>query len=74
MIGLTYNYTKETCSPNDLGCLQMFANGHTPAEIGLSLGLTELRVVLHLKSVEEKLGARNQLHAIVLAMRLHLIQ
>lgn len=74
MIVVTHNHTATTLSPDELECLKMTADGHIPNEIGLALALTEDQVLLHLTSVETRLGARNQLHAIVIAMRLNLIK
>ncbi|WP_411033413.1 hypothetical protein [Shinella sp. BYT-45] len=54
-------------------CLQLAANGRTPADIVLETDLTLPRVTEALRSAVDKLGARNITGAITRAVRLGLI-
>ncbi len=48
--------------------LQLIADGHRLEEIGLTLELPEPEIEQLMKTVEEKLGASNRLHAVTIAV------
>ena len=54
-------------------CLELAANGRTPADIVLDIDLTTACVNGILRSAVEKLGARNIVGAIARAVRLDLL-
>ncbi|MEW9614209.1 transcriptional regulator [Shinella sp. S4-D37] len=54
-------------------CLELAANGRTPADIVLETDIAMARVTDVLRSAIEKLGARNVTGAITRAVRLKLI-
>ncbi len=54
-------------------CLQLAANGRTPADIVLETDLAMPRVCEAMRSAIDKLGARNVTGAIARALRLELI-
>lgn len=56
-----------------LDALRLAANGLTSREAGRLLGVSEDAVNLRLKSAARLLGARNRLHAVVVAARLGLL-
>jgi len=48
--------------------LQMIAEGHKAEDIGLTLTLSEPDIEKLLQAAEEKLGAKNRLHAVTIAV------
>lgn len=80
--GTTMNQrsVKLSSSSNDLDltgmeitCLKLTANGLKPAEIGSALHADEEQVEIHLAGAQRKLGARNRLHAVGIAVSQGLI-
>ena len=65
--------TADHLSPGQLEALRLVANGLTSLEAGRVLGVSEQAVHLRLKSAARTLGARNRVHAVVVAARLGLI-
>jgi DNA-binding CsgD family transcriptional regulator len=57
----------------EVACLKRAANGLRPAEISGELNATDKEIEIHLTSAERKLGARNRLHAIGIAVSQGLI-
>lgn len=57
----------------EITCLKLAANGLRPVEIGNELNTTDEEIENHLTSAESKLGARNRLHAIGVAVSQGLI-
>lgn len=55
-------------SPIEKSCLRMIAEGRTPNEIAALMVLSVTQVEHLLSAAEEKLGARNRLHAVSIAM------
>ena len=49
--------------------LDLVADGLTTAEIGLELGISKRTAEWHLARVVNRLGARNRVQAVVLAIR-----
>lgn len=56
-------------TPFEIRCLCMFAEGGTYASVGRRLGISAETVKSTLKSVRERLGAKNTTHAVALAIR-----
>lgn len=65
--------TTETIGWNITGiehfCLKFTAEGQTASEIGFVLGLKMDVIEKHLQSAQNKLGAQNRMHAVVIALR-----
>lgn len=57
----------------EVACLKRAANGLRPAEISGELNATDTEIEIHLLNAERKLGARNRLHAIGIAVSQGLI-
>ena len=57
----------------EINCLKLAANGHRSSDICRVLDVTEREVEFLLSSAADKLGARNRLHAIGLAVSQGLI-
>jgi DNA-binding CsgD family transcriptional regulator len=57
----------------EVSCLRLTANGLRPSEICDALDTTKADVEIHLSSAEQKLGARNRLHAVGIAVSQGLI-
>lgn len=57
----------------EIDCLKLAANGHRPVHIGRELDVSEREIEILLYCVEKKLGARNRLHAIGIAVSQGLI-
>ncbi|SMD17422.1 helix-turn-helix transcriptional regulator [Rhizobium sp. RU36D] len=58
----------------ELACLHHLAQGHSVDELCLALSLTPEAALSAITSAEIRLGARNRLHAIIMAIRLGLIE
>jgi DNA-binding CsgD family transcriptional regulator len=57
----------------EIACLKLTANGLKPAEIGSALHADDRDIEIHLSSAQRKLGARNRLHAVGIAVSQGLI-
>lgn len=57
----------------ELKCLILVANGHRCQEIGQQLNASQREIEILLYCAERKLGARNRLHAIGIAVARNLI-
>jgi len=57
----------------EIACLKLAANGFRSTEIGSELNTTDNEIEIQLSSAERKLGARNRLHAIGIAVSQGLI-
>ncbi|MBL0370481.1 helix-turn-helix transcriptional regulator [Rhizobium sp. KVB221] len=57
----------------ELDCLKLAANGHRTNQIGSELNASEKEVEILLYCAERKLGAKNRLHAIGIAVSQGLI-
>jgi DNA-binding CsgD family transcriptional regulator len=64
----TYSLTRM-----ELNCIALAANGFRAQEIGGRLGASEKEIEILLYCAERKLGARNRLHAIGIAVARGLI-
>ncbi|MHC9237373.1 response regulator transcription factor [Pseudooceanicola sp. 502str34] len=60
-------------TPRELDVVRAIAAGDSNKEIARSLGLQEVTVKLHVKTLSRKLNARNRTHAAMLARDLRLI-
>lgn len=60
-------------APRQLACLRLAADGHTGREIAALTGIPYDTVRNHLRTVAEKLGARNTTNAVHLAHQLGLL-
>ena len=59
---------------NELSALRLFANGRTADEIAAELGMSKSMVQHYLRVAARKLGARNRVHAVAIAVRNGLIK
>ena len=58
---------------NELEALTLFANGRTADEIADALGVSQSMAHHYLRVAARKLGARNRVHAIAIAVRKGLV-
>lgn len=68
------NESLRQLTDRELACLRLAAEGHTAAEMAALTGVGERTVNFHMANAIAKLGAANKTHAVVLAMRLGLIE
>ncbi|NEA52375.1 LuxR C-terminal-related transcriptional regulator [Streptomyces sp. SID10815] len=61
-------------SPGELAALRLAASGFTSKHIAHRLDTTEQGIHLRLKAAAVKLGARSRTHAVVIALRRHIIR
>lgn len=61
-------------SPGQLAALRLTACGYTSRQIATRLGTTETGVNLRLQEAVTRLSARNRTHAVVIALRRHIIR
>ena len=59
---------------NELKALGLFANGKTADEVAIILGVSKSVVQYYLRVAARKLGARNRVHAVAIAVRMGLIK
>jgi LuxR family transcriptional regulator len=59
---------------NELAALRLFANGKTADEMAVELGVSKSMALHYLRVASRKLGARNRVHAVALAVRSGLIK
>ena len=59
---------------NELSALRLFANGRTSDEIAAELGMSKSMAQHYLRVAARKLGARNTVHAVAIAVRKGLIK
>jgi LuxR family transcriptional regulator len=60
--------------PNELEALKLFASGRTADEIAIALDVSKSMAQHYLRVAARKLGARNRVHAVAIAVRLGLIE
>jgi len=59
---------------NELEALTLFANGRTADEMAVGLGVSKSIAQHYLRVAARKLGARNQVHAVAIAVRIGLVK
>jgi LuxR family transcriptional regulator, quorum-sensing system regulator SdiA len=59
---------------NELSALKLFANGKTADEMAAELGVSKSMAQHYLRVAARKLGARNRVHAVAIAVRNGLIK
>jgi len=59
--------------PNELDALKLFANGRTADEIATALNVSKSMAQHYLRVAARKLGARNRVHAVAIAVRMGLV-
>jgi DNA-binding NarL/FixJ family response regulator len=62
-----------TLSPRFLDVLRLMAEGKTTREIALELGLSRYTVKNYIERIYERLGARDRVQAVTIALRTGLI-
>ena len=62
-----------TLHPNELKALALFANGRTTDEMAIDLGVSKSMVLHYLRVAARKLGARNRVHAVAIAVQMGLV-
>jgi len=63
-----------TLDPNELSALTLFANGKTAEEIAITLNVSKSMAQHYLRVAARKLGARNRVHAVAIAVRMGLVK
>jgi DNA-binding CsgD family transcriptional regulator len=66
-------YHGKPLSDGQLAALRLAASGYTSRQIAARLDTTEQAVHLRLKEAQVRLGARSRTHAVVIALRRHVI-
>jgi DNA-binding CsgD family transcriptional regulator len=66
-------YQGKPLSDGQLAALRLAASGYTSRQIAARLDTTEQAVHLRLKEAQVRLGARSRTHAVVIALRRHVI-
>ena len=59
---------------NELNALTIFANGRTADEMAVAMGVSKSLAQHYLRVATRKLGARNRVHAVAIAIRDGLIE
>ncbi|HZT26189.1 MAG TPA: helix-turn-helix transcriptional regulator [Pseudolabrys sp.] len=59
---------------NELEALRLFASGRSTDEMAVALGVSKSMVQHYLRVASRKLGARNRVHAVALAVRVGLVK
>jgi LuxR family quorum sensing-dependent transcriptional regulator len=59
--------------PPEREALELFASGKSSDEIAIELGVSKSLAQHYLRVAARKLGARNRVHAVAIAVRLRLI-
>ena len=59
---------------NELAALKLFANGKTADEMAAEIGVSKSMAQHYLRVAARKLGARNRVHAVAIAVRMGLIK
>jgi DNA-binding CsgD family transcriptional regulator len=77
---MNQNYVKSNSTdgdveltPMEVTCLKLSANGYRTREIGSDLRVSEDKIETLLTNAQHKLGAKNRLHAIGIAVSQRLI-
>jgi len=58
----------------ELQALTLFASGKTADEMAIALGVSKSMALHYLRVAARKLGARNRVHAVAIAVRMDLIK
>ena len=59
---------------NELEALRLFANGRSTDEMAIALGCSKSLVQHYLRVASRKLGARNRVHAVAIAVTLGMVK
>jgi len=59
---------------NEIEALNLFASGRTAEEMAVILGVSRSMALHYLRVAARKLGARNRVHAVAIAVRMDLIK
>ena len=59
---------------NELEALRLFANGRTADEMAIALDMSKSAAQYYLRVAARKLGARNRVHAVAIAVELGLVK
>lgn len=65
----TPDVIKRPLDPNELAALSLFANGKSADEIAAALKVSQGMAHHYLRVAARKLGARNRVHAVAIAVR-----
>lgn len=60
-------------TPRELGCLHLLAEGNGAKSVAYRLGITTKTCQHYIASAKSKLGARNAVHAVAIAISLNLL-
>jgi DNA-binding CsgD family transcriptional regulator len=65
--------TQRSLEPTELEALKLFANGKTADEMAAALAMSKGMAQYYLRVAARKLGARNRVHAVALAVKMGLV-
>ena len=65
--------TQRSLEPTELEALKLFANGKTADEMAAALAMSKSMAQYYLRVAARKLGARNRVHAVALAVKMGLV-
>jgi DNA-binding NarL/FixJ family response regulator len=66
---LASNFQSDTLSKREIEVLRCVAEGNSNQRVGQRLGLSEDTIKAHMKTILQKLDARDRTHAVMIAMR-----
>ncbi|MYM65733.1 response regulator [Pseudoduganella sp. FT55W] len=66
---LANNFQSDTLSKREIEVLRCVAEGNSNQRVGQRLGLSEDTIKAHMKTILQKLDARDRTHAVMIAMR-----
>jgi DNA-binding NarL/FixJ family response regulator len=67
--GLANNFRQDALSKRELEVLRHVADGNSNRRVGERLGLSEDTIKTHMKTILQKLDARDRTHAVTIALR-----
>ena len=69
-----YGGSMRPLDENELKALRLFANGRTADEMAIALDMSKSAAQYYLRVAARKLGARNRVHAVAIAVELGLVK
>jgi DNA-binding NarL/FixJ family response regulator len=73
-MGLAERLNRPELTPREIEVLRLIAAGRINKEVGAELGITEITVKLHVRSILGKLGVNDRTQAVTTALRLGILE